>query len=189
MQFSEKKAAQIAAFFIYRNGGKAELLKLIKLMYFAERRSFAEYGEPMTGDQYYSLDHGPILSKTLDHINNFVDSAPGGWETWIQDREDHFLALRVEGDPIDRLTQLSDADLEVLEATWKEYGHYTASELRNLSHELCEEWEDPEGSRLPISYSRILRCVGYEDREVRQELLERIKSQKAIDMFLTPQAF
>lgn len=183
MKYSEKKAAQIAAFFIYRNGGQAEILKLIKLMYFAERQSFKEYGEPMTGDTYFSLPHGPILSTTLDHINNLVESGPGGWEHWIQDRDNHFLSIRYDGNPIESLTILSDADLEVLETTWQKYGHYSASQLRQLSHQL-EEWEDPEGSRIPISYERILKCVGHKDPDVVKEILDRIRAQSQIDSLL-----
>lgn len=188
MQYSEKRAAQIAAFFIFKGGGRMEILKLIKLMYFAERESFRRYGESMTGDIYFSLDHGPILSKTLDHINNLVDSEPGGWESWIQDREDHFVSLKRAGDPTENLDLLSDADLEVLDVTWKQFGGYTAGQLRTKSHEICEEWEDPNGSRLPISIFRILKCVGYSDPEVIKELMERIDSQRAMESFLDRRA-
>ncbi len=188
MQYSESKAAQIAAFFIFNAGEPIEILKLIKLMYFAERESFARYGEPMTGDSFFSLDHGPILSTTLDHINNLIDSEPGGWESWIKDRENHFVSLRDDCDPTEKLTLLSDADLEILAHTWSEYGSYTASQLRNLSHEICEEWENPDGSRLPISYSRLLKCVGHKDPEIIAELLKRIESQSTIDSFLSRMA-
>jgi len=184
MQYSERKAAQIAAFLVFSAGGQTEILKLIKLMYFAERESFTRYGEPMTGDSFYSLDHGPILSRTLDHVNNLTDSVPGGWESWIKDREDHLVSLQDDGDPTDKLTLLSDADLEILTDIWASYGKYTASQLRNLSHEICEEWEDPNGSRLPISYSRLLKCVGYKDHNTVKELLDRIKSQSMVDLFL-----
>ncbi|MEX1236935.1 MAG: Panacea domain-containing protein [Pseudomonadales bacterium] len=182
MLYSEQRAAQIAAFFISKAGGRIEILKLMKLMYFAERESFKAYGEPMTGDRYYSLDHGPILSKTLDHINNMVDSEPGGWESWIQDRENHLLSLREEGDPTARLTLLSEADIEILESTWSEYGRFSASQLRNLSHEICDEWDDPDGSRLPILVSRILKSVGHKDPDVVKELTERIEAQRVMDM-------
>ena len=45
--FDEKKAAQAAAYFLLRAGGRLEVLKLMKLLYLAERRSFEKYGEPM----------------------------------------------------------------------------------------------------------------------------------------------
>ncbi len=42
--FNEKKAAQAAAYFLLRAGGRLDVLKLMKLLYLAERRSF-EKGE------------------------------------------------------------------------------------------------------------------------------------------------
>ena len=183
MMYSEKKAAQVAAFLLFRAGGVLEILKLMKLMYLAERESFAAYGEPMIGDCLYSMEYGPVLSSTLDHMNNFVESGPGGWESWISDREDHYVGLRENGDPVPRLTQLSDADVEILGEIWAKYGHYTGTQLRNLTHKICAEWEDPESSSLPIPYTRVLRCVGFEP-EVAAELNQRIKDQRRLEEIL-----
>ena len=183
MMYSEKKAAQIAAFFLFRAGGVLEILKLMKLMYLAERESFAKYGEPMMGDRLVSMEHGPVLSSTLDHMNNFVESGPGGWESWICDRDDHFVGLRETGDPTPRLTQLSDADLEILGEIWAKYGQYTGSQLRDLTHKICTEWEDPDYSSIPIPYTRVLKCVGY-DAEVAAELNQRIQDQRRFEKIL-----
>lgn len=183
MMYCEKKAAQVAAFLLFRAGGTLKILKLMKLMYLAERESFAKYGEPMIGDRLVSMEHGPVLSSTLDHMNNFVESEPGGWEAWISDRDDHFVGLRETGDPTTRLTQLSDADIEILGEIWAKYGHYTGSQLRNLTHKICAEWEDPESSSLPIPYTRVLRCVGFEP-EVAAELNQRIKDQRRLEEIL-----
>ena len=70
--YKEEKSAQIAAFFVEREGGKIPHLKLIKLMYIADRMSMEKTGFPMTYDRMKSLPHGPILDKTL----NFIDSKP-----------------------------------------------------------------------------------------------------------------
>lgn len=53
MAYCEKRAAQTAAFFICRAGGAIEVLKLMKLMYLAERESLARYGEPITGMSWF----------------------------------------------------------------------------------------------------------------------------------------
>lgn len=184
MLFSEKKAAQVAAYFIFQANRGMEILKLMKLMYLAERASFTRYGEPMTGDKLVSMEHGPVLSSTLNHVNNLIDSTPGGWETWISDRESHFVGLRQQIDnPRQSLTQLSDADLDILESVWQEYGGYTASQLRNLTHKICTEWEDPEYSSIPIPYSRILKCVGYSS-EAAKELEQRLLMQRRFEEIL-----
>jgi len=181
MQFNEKKAAQVAAFFLFRADGRLEILKLMKLMYLAERNSFAKYGEPMIGDQLFSMENGPVLSRTLDHMNHFVDSTEGGWNTWVRDRKDYMLALnKAVKDPKQDLPQLSDADLAILESVWQQYGHLKPFDLADLTHKICPEWEDPKGSVLPIPYGRLLRFVGY-DPDVAKELEQRIASQQDID--------
>lgn len=183
MKFNEKKAAQVAAFFIFNAGGTIDILKLMKLMYLAERESFTKFGEPIIGDKLFSMDHGPVLSSTLDHINNMIESEADGWESWISDRENHLLSLRKPGDPTRELTQLSDADIEILNKVWAERGHLTGSQLRNLTHQICSEWEDPDHSATLIPYSRLLKCVGYEP-EVAEELEQRIFEQRRLESII-----
>lgn len=158
-----------------------QVLKLMKLMYLAERESLERFGEPLTGDGLYSMDHGPVLSNVLNHMNSMIDSQPDGWEAWVSDREDHTLALRVAGDPTPRLTQLSDADTEVLEQVWRKFGHMTGSQLRQYTHNHCAEWEDPSGSSLRIPYSRVLKAVGYRP-EVADEMEKRIAAQRSVEL-------
>lgn len=43
--FQEPKAAQATAFLLYKANGRLEVLKLMKLMYLAERESFLRFGE------------------------------------------------------------------------------------------------------------------------------------------------
>ena len=187
MQFSEKKAAQVAAFFLHQAGGRLEILKLMKLMYLAERASYQKFGEPMIGDKLVSMDNGPALSITLNHMNRFAPSGPDGWEAWVSDRNDYVLALNKEiRDPREDLLQLSDAELEVLESTWKEYGSYGSFQLAELTHEICSEWEDPHGSSIPITQSRLLRSLGF-DPQTAKELDERIELNRHLDLALSKQ--
>ena len=74
--FNEQKTAQIAAWFISQGGGSMPHLKLMKLMYLAERESMSRHGFTMTGDYFVSMPHGPVLSLTLNHINDAVPSSP-----------------------------------------------------------------------------------------------------------------
>lgn len=179
MMFSEKKATQVAAFFIKQGGGKLFILQLMKLMYLAERTSYAKYGEPIIGDALVSMKHGPVLSNTLNYINGEVE--PSVWEEWISDRAGHQLVLNKQiADVREDLDELSDADLQILEEVWNQYGSYDRFKLRDLTHKLCEEWEDPGESSAPIPYSRLLRCVGH-DIDTARELEQRLKAQRHID--------
>lgn len=182
MQFSEKKAAQVAAFFLYRAQGQLEILKLMKLMYLAERASYQKFGEPMIGDRLVSMDNGPVLSITLNHMNRFLPSGEGGWESWVSDRRDYLLALKREiRNPKEDLLELSEAELEVLESVWQKYGQLGPFQLADLTHRICPEWEDPRGSSQPISRSRLLRSLGFDD-ETSKALEDRIEANRRLDI-------
>lgn len=183
MLYNEKKAAQVAAFFLQSSGSKMSLLKLMKLMYLAERQSLETYGEPMIGDKLCSMEHGPVLSHTLNHINGVRQSSPDGWDSWVSDRSNHELALiRDINDIREDLLLLSDADIEILENLWVKFGNFTAFELRDYTHEACEEWEDPENSSTIIPYIRLLRCVGY-DVKVAKDIEQRMCAQRQVEKY------
>ena len=69
--FKEVKTAQVAAFFLAKAPGhRMPHLKLMKLLYLADRESMRETGYPMSWDRLVSMPHGPVLSTTLNLINS-----------------------------------------------------------------------------------------------------------------------
>ena len=79
--FREDKATQAACILIEKEGGRINYMKLLKLMYMADRKALLERGRPITFDEYYSLDRGPILSRTKDLI---VEGAFPGQDSFWQ---------------------------------------------------------------------------------------------------------
>jgi len=167
--FDERRTAQAAAFFLHKAGGRLPLLKLMKLLYLAERESLRVYGEPISGDKLVSMPHGPVLSRTLDMMNGW--GGQGEWDEWVEDRSCHDLALRDPSmirTPQQDLLALSDGDLDVLEAIWLKFGHMGAFALVEYTHSsACPEWEDPQGSSYPIELDRVLQAVGYQEPSIR----------------------
>jgi len=47
---------------------KMEYMRLLKLLYIADRESLRETGVPVTGDVVYAMKQGPVLSKVYDLI-------------------------------------------------------------------------------------------------------------------------
>lgn len=181
--FDEKKAAQVAAYFLFRANGRLPVLKLMKLQYLAERRSFEKFGEPMIGDKLVSMPHGPVLSLTFNHVNGELNSIEGGWDTWISERLDNDVELRDPScirSPEEDLLELSDADLEILAEIWERFGHMNKWQLRDYTHAHCPEWKDPEGSMLPILLEDLLSALDY-SKEQTEELRARLAHQVAID--------
>lgn len=155
--FDSAKAAQVAAFFVAREP-HIEKLKLIKLVYLAERRALSQYGRPMLYDEFYSLKDGPICSSTLNGINGELDAS-----TWSS-----LIALDSNGRNVhpvrevgrDDLDEVSDAEMDVLESVWAEFKDFTSSQIRNWTHKHCPEYTEVEKGRVPISYADVLKALG-----------------------------
>ena len=132
----EGKETQAAGFLIRLQGARMNGTALIKLLYLADRRSLAETGAPITGHRTVSMPRGPALSGVYDRTK---EPARDGstWHAWIA----------------------PDGQIATLQAVHNEHGRKTWQQLRELTHKL-PEWDDPDGSSLPIDPERILEAVG-----------------------------
>jgi len=181
MHYNEEKAAEIAAFFAHENNGSIEILKLMKLMYLAERESFRVFGDPLTGDNLYAMENGPNMSISYDICKHEIKS--GYWRKWLQDRDGNDLRLIVDNVDEDELLELSESDLEVIRKIWREFGHMTSGQLIDYTHANCEEWTaPPRRSSKPISYGELLKALGYEEN-AREVIEERALEQSSIDRY------
>ena len=60
--FNARKAAQVGAYFAKASGGKINVLKLVKLIYLADRHSMELYDAPILNDVFVSMNKGPVNS-------------------------------------------------------------------------------------------------------------------------------
>lgn len=179
--FNDRKAGQVAAFFLNAAGGQLDVLKLVKLIYLADREFLTRHGMPITYDRLVSMPHGPVNSQTYNCLNGCAPESDG-WEEWVADRSAHMVALaKADGD--DALDELSRAELDALRAVWVRFGDMRGWQLRDWTHEHCAEWRDPQGSSLPIAFADVLRAVGRNEEEAR-DLAARIDEHRRIDSVL-----
>ena len=179
--FNERKVAQAAAYLLNLRGGCMSHLKLMKLMYLADRLAYDRYGRPLSGDRAVSMPHGPVLSKTLNLMDGDEESAPGGWTTWISAKENNELSLVREVHPGD-LDQLSQADVQILDQVFTEFGRMKRWEIRDFSHSL-PEWHDPNGSMLPIATEDIFTALGKTAEEI-AGFMDRLEDDRNLDALL-----
>ena len=169
LRFREDRAAQAAASLLKLRGGTMSYLKLIKLLYLADRQALTELGRPITYDRFVSMQYGPVLSNTLNLISTEPDpEAWSYWHTYISAPRDWEVALLREA-PVD---QLSKAEEGILRKIFAQFGHMTRWDLVKYTHGL-PEYEDPQGSSVPISLRRMLIGTGRTEEDaaaIEQEL-------------------
>ena len=154
----ERKSTQMAAWLLEKTNGRMKYLKLIKLLYITDREALRKWGQPLTGDSYYSLPHGPIVSRIQDLITDDPEfSESTYWCDFIK-REDYDVVLT----SVPKYDRLSEGEIELLRMVFDQYGSMSRWDLRDLTHEF-PEWKNPDRGSIPISYEDILEAVGREN--------------------------
>lgn len=185
--FNEKKASQAAAYLLYRSGPRMTLpiLKLLKLLYLAERLSYEKYCEPLIGDRLVSMPHGPVLSITYNYMNGELDSSEDGWGAWIGNRQGYDISVN---DPQqlpspDVLLELSDSDIELLDQTWARFGHLNKFQLVEWTHRNCLEWRDPKGSMVPMTYGDLFKALEFSETKA-EKCIQHLENLREINSAL-----
>lgn len=167
LTFREQPATQAAARLLQKSGGELPYMKLLKLLYLADRKALLELGRPITFDRYVSMKHGPVLSQTYDLI--VAEEAPGErsyWREHIAGPRDYTVRLNGEAPR----GALSRAQEQVLDDVFAEFGAMDRWELVDFTHGL-PEWQDPHGSSIPLPLRDVLRAGGVDEEQA--EAIER----------------
>jgi len=181
-RFNEKKTTQAAARFLALAGGRMNYMLLIKLLYLLDRRSLSQWGRPVTGDDYFSMKYGPVLSEVLDLITDMPDpTGPGYWAKHISDPVHYVVELAADpgGD------ELSEAEEGAIEATFKKFGRYNQFDLATHLHQILEEWQPVEHGRIPITYRDILKAIKKSPDEI-AAIEEELSSLSDIERMFAP---
>lgn len=174
--FQTRKVAQVAAFFALKNGGKINVLRLTKLIYLADRRHMRDFEFPITGDDFVSMPFGPVNSATYNYMNDKTRVRQNEWREFIGKREGKNVPLS-RPTSIHDLDELSRAEINTLEETWKEFKDLEQFALAEWTHVHCPEWHDPSGSSIPIGFSSVYKYLGKENSA---ELAEQIEMERGL---------
>jgi len=139
-------------------------MKMIKLLYLADRRTLVERGMPITGDAIVAMPHGMVLSRTLNLINEGPQDSSNEWYEFIMPPERYEVSLTT---PEPRTERLSQYELRILRELADKFRTQNQWDLRDYTHEL-PEWTDPKGSSIPVDPQDILRAEGIGDDEIRR---------------------
>ncbi len=181
--FNSRKAAQVAAFFAMCSGGAINILKLVKLIYLANRSFMEKYDCVIFNDRLVSMDHGPVSSITLNYLNGYVYDRED-WKDFVSDRENYLVGLARDSLTKEDLDELSKAEFAVLKEVWGRFGHMDQWQICDWTHDNCPEWENPHGSSERIPYERVFKYLGKKHSD---ELAEKVESERSLDELFSRQ--
>jgi uncharacterized phage-associated protein len=134
--------------YLLRKLGNSKQMKIIKLMYLADKYHLTRYGRSVTHDIYYAMPKGPVgvfLKSFLDNVTRTScdEHEDSIFTTFVQkERDKTYKAKNINPDYPFKM--LSETDIEALDFVIKHYGDMSPEDLSDYSHKYPEwlKYED-----------------------------------------------
>ncbi|MBU4316224.1 MAG: SocA family protein [Proteobacteria bacterium] len=177
--------------FAEKSGGQINKMKAIKLVFFADRHHLRKYGRPITNDEYYAMDFGPVPSgsKDIAELSEFLSGSEAKYASEYIEVVDRY---RFKSKKPSDLKVLSESDLEALAFAWDKFSGLDKYELVDLTHKL-PEWKKHENglkdsSRLKMNYEDFFenppdceQCHIEVSEEDRVDLIGHLKEMSRVE--------
>jgi uncharacterized phage-associated protein len=152
---STTKIIQAASVLLRCEHKQMSYLRLLKLLYIADREALKEVGRPILGTRPVAMKHGPLHSIVYDLIKGQHLEEP----LWSQYIERDRYQLKLVQDP--GVGNLSRYEIKKLTDVCERYAHVDDWALAELTHEFAE-WQKNyrEHTAVPISLDDILDALG-----------------------------
>ena len=122
--------------YLLQKEGKMNYLKIIKLIFFADKLHIKKYWRLITDDSYYAMDKWPVASLTLNIIKE-----PEQLAEWLElPFTNEGYDLRVTK-PISDFDRLSEVEKETLDLIYARFNQYDQRHLVGLTHNYIE-WQN-----------------------------------------------
>jgi uncharacterized phage-associated protein len=176
-QFNIDKTIQAIATLLHFHGTKEmSYLRILKLLYIADRESLKETGRPITGDHVVAMEHGPVLSGVFD----LIKGEHRAWKVWSEYLKKNGYRIEMTNDPGNG--RLSKYEIGKLRDLAERYADKNEWDMVEIAHTF-EEWKrnNPGKSSKPIPLEHILEAVG---RAGDKDAIEQdARDQAAFDRF------
>jgi hypothetical protein len=175
-RYNEEKAVAAASMLLRLSGGHCDKYWLNKVMYYIERQSLVESGQPLFFDRLYSAPYGPIVSAVNDGIDLAAYPVESRWNRHFR-LEGKIVSLIKEAD----YSILSPFEEDLIKESFDKFKGWSFDRLKKYFHSLPENKETD--SREDINYSEILKAEGF-DQESIKEALDEISYLTVIESVL-----
>ena len=129
-----EKADLFAALMLQELGGRVNYMKLMKLLYFADRYHLRRYMRPIAKDDYFAMKKGVVGSYWLDLLRGLAES-----NFFTTDKPTVSVVLKAEVAKKDT-GRLSESEVEAMKFALQHFGAFNENKLVDIIHEY-PEWE------------------------------------------------
>lgn len=157
-----------AIYFILKNSRSKVLdkIKIIKLLYLADKYHLLLYGRTITNDSYFAMENGPVGSTSLN-VLSFNDISLSGDEykyakKLLGERDKHSFYAK---DCSSNLDMLSETDKEAIAFVLKYFGNMKTWDLVKFTHNYpewkkhSELFKEKKIKREPIDSEELLSTI------------------------------
>lgn len=176
--FKFDRAINSLLYSLQQLGGKTDMHKLCKILYFADQRHLSEYGRSITGDTYIAMQFGPVPSCVDDILKALRGDSFFSSVSEIEQLrhcmvfENRFIIRALKEPDMD---ELSGSDVRCLDYAIGLCKDKSFTELTSFSHGLA--WSNTQRDRA-ISVKDILREAGDDEAYV-EYIADNLKTQAA----------
>jgi len=154
-RFDFDKTLQGAGVLLRLDANRMAYIRLLKLLYIADRELLAETARTITGDEAVALKNGPVLSRVYDLIKG-VGPKTAEWSDYI-----HTVHYSVELKKDPGRGKLSKGEIEKLAEVTERFRMMDDWELSEYTHEFPEWKKHHEpGTSTPIPWQEMLEAQG-----------------------------
>lgn len=138
LEFDYKKATQAINYLARKDGSSIDKLKLIKLIYLADRFHLRKYGRPILNDTYMAMPYGPVCSSSKDIAESSY---------YLGETEKEYASKFVSVDQKENVVKsvsdvdkkvFSESEIAAFDFVYDKFGSKKASELVNVVHRYPE---------------------------------------------------
>lgn len=177
--FDVKKTVQVAGAFLRFHYDSMIALRLLSLLYIADRKALKEVNKPLTGDIYISTNYGPMPSKVFSFIRGEQINDIKLWEQYISTGFDSQV---IEACTITLLAYAGDNELsikeeEIIKEVYYQFKDMDTTEVALITRSF-KEWQIPAiGQYLPINNVKILKNLGKTKEQI--EYIKQVTEREA----------
>lgn len=188
--FDEQRSTEAAGFFIqkYKESTLRDISiqECMRLLYMADKYSYRDNAQPLTGDALFAFPSGPVLLNVMRILcAPELSTSAAYWNTVIE--SSMHRTLRIRNTPaahyvIQEQSYLSESDSDILVEVFGQFSGMGEAEWRSYFNDpdLCPELRNHIYAGRPVDPSDILSQYGY-CAEAVQIAMDNIQKMAAVE--------